>query len=331
MAGARARSERSGENGARCDAPARLRRGRGRRLRCALDVRGGGDARVLAAALGEREIARPTHPAKGGVRSRVVLLHGWLMSHACWLNTATQLRDRYGHDVLLLDFPRTGARLCSPSSRITTLWLSLRPPPRGACGFARGQAPARRLDGAAPSIDPIDPEQRFSSKATTQNPLVLCGLSLGGVVSCLYADAYPGEVSRVVLVASPGNTAKLVRAAEPLAPAPRLGAAPWLSLCARAAGASAGGWCPAGARPRTPRCRTLRPRVRDTPTPACRATCDGAPRARGRPHGAGVGRAGPVPHRADQALEGGQAARPRRAARAGTHRTHRRRSLRTRR
>ena len=58
--------------------------------------------------LSGREIARPTHPAKGGVRSRVVLLHGWLMSHACWLNTATQLRDRYGHDVLLLDFPGHG-------------------------------------------------------------------------------------------------------------------------------------------------------------------------------------------------------------------------------
>ena len=152
--------------------------------------------------LSGREIARPTHPAKGGVRSRVVLLHGWLMSHACWLNTATQLRDRYGHDVLLLDFPGHGR---SPLLPEFTDHHPLAFAHRLRAVLRRvGWAPARRLDGAAPSIDPIDPEQRFSSKATTQNPLVLCGLSLGGVVSCLYADAYPGEVSRVVLVASPG-------------------------------------------------------------------------------------------------------------------------------
>ena len=114
--------------------------------------------------LSGREIARPTHPAKGGVRSRVVLLHGWLMSHACWLNTATQLRDRYGHDVLLLDFPGHGR---SPLLPEFTDHHPLAFADRLRAVLRRvGWAPARRLDGAAPSIDPIDPEKRFSSKAT---------------------------------------------------------------------------------------------------------------------------------------------------------------------
>ena len=37
-------------------------------------------------------------------RSRIVLLHGWLQNHRCWLETAYALRDSHHHDVLLLDF-----------------------------------------------------------------------------------------------------------------------------------------------------------------------------------------------------------------------------------
>jgi pimeloyl-ACP methyl ester carboxylesterase len=197
--------------------------------------------------LSGREIARPTHPAKGGVRSRVVLLHGWLMSHACWLNTATQLRDRYGHDVLLLDFPGHGR---SPLLPEFTDHHPLAFADRLRAVLRRvGWAPARRLDGAAPSIDPIDPEKRFSSKATidVQNhsvertpPLVLCGLSLGGVVSCLYADTYPGEVSRVVLVASPGLDEKWY--APPNVSRPLRVSALHLARAVRARGGRLGRW-----------------------------------------------------------------------------------------
>ena len=195
--------------------------------------------------LSGREIARPTHPARGGVRSRVVLLHGWLMSHACWLNTATQLRDRYGHDVLLLDFPGHGR---SPLLPEFTDHHPLAFADRLRAVLRRvGWAPAQRLDGAAPSIDPIDPEKRFSSKATTQNhsvertpPLVLCGLSLGGVVSCLYADAYPGEVSRVVLVASPGLDEKWY--APPNVSRPLRVSALHLARAVRARGGRLGRW-----------------------------------------------------------------------------------------
>jgi hypothetical protein len=44
----------------------------------------------------------PTQPVPR--RSRVVLLHGWLQDHTCWLSTAVALRDSYSHDVLLMDF-----------------------------------------------------------------------------------------------------------------------------------------------------------------------------------------------------------------------------------
>ena len=160
--------------------------------------------------LSGREIARPTHPAKGGVRSRVVLLHGWLMSHACWLNTATQLRDRYGHDVLLLDFPGHGRSPLlpeftdhHPEAFVDRLRAVLR-----RVGWAPGDGagrsdPDRRVFSSRAEVT-ANPGGEGTSATSVPPPLVLCGLSLGGVVSCLYADAYPGEVSRVVLVASPG-------------------------------------------------------------------------------------------------------------------------------
>ena len=160
--------------------------------------------------LSGREIARPTHPAKGGVRSRVVLLHGWLMSHACWLNTATQLRDRYGHDVLLLDFPGHGRSPLlpeftdhHPEAFVDRLRAVLR-----RVGWAPGDGagrsdPDRRVFSSRAEVT-ANPGGEGTSATSVPPPLVLCGLSLGGVVSCLYADRHPGEVSRVVLVASPG-------------------------------------------------------------------------------------------------------------------------------
>ena len=258
--------------------------------------------------LSGREIARPTHPAKGGVRSRVVLLHGWLMSHACWLNTATQLRDRYGHDVLLLDFPGHGRSPLLPEFTDHHPWLSRTASPR-CRGF--GWARRRRLDGAAPSIDPIDPEQRFSSKATTQNPLALCGLSLGGVVSCLYADAYPAVARRA------GRRRQTRRRAPPNLSRPFRVPALHPARAARARGGRLGRWLVSvGARSRTPRCRTCtRARHADVRRAARHA---GAARG-GRPHGRQARWTSSTPRRSGAGRR--QAARPRRAARAGTPNT----------
>ena len=141
----------------------------------------------------------PSHPAKGGVRARVVLLHGWLMHHACWLRTATTLRDRYGHDVLLLDFPGHGrSPLLSrfedhtPENFVKRLRAVLRRV--GWAGNETGNETGNEKESKSH-------ETKCTSKAP---PLVLCGLSLGGVVSCLYADQFRGEVQRLVLVSTPG-------------------------------------------------------------------------------------------------------------------------------
>ena len=165
--------------------------------------------------LSGREIARPTHPARGGVRSRVVLLHGWLMSHACWLNTATQLRDRYGHDVLLLDFPGHGRSPLLPEftdhhpeafvARLRAVLRRVGWAPRGD-GDGRSEPDRAGVVSMTQSQHTNDDGNENREEARTHNtkPLVLCGLSLGGVVSCLYATSFPHEVSRVVLVSSPG-------------------------------------------------------------------------------------------------------------------------------
>eukprot|EP00959_Pyramimonas_sp_CCMP1952_P258001 5392164-Pyramimonas_sp.AAC.2 len=44
----------------------------------------------------------PKHPVARP--SKIILLHGWLQDHSCWLKTATKLRHTFGHDVLLIDF-----------------------------------------------------------------------------------------------------------------------------------------------------------------------------------------------------------------------------------
>ena len=206
---------------------------------------GGDDDLGFWQLLSGREIARPTHPAKGGVRSRVVLLHGWLMSHACWLNTATQLRDRYGHDVLLLDFPGHGRspRLPEftdhhPEAFVDRLRAVLR-----RVGWAPGDGDGRSdPDRRRRVLSRRDPDE--TSKANPEGevlpPLVLCGLSLGGVVSCLYADRHPGEVSRVVLVASPGMEEKWY--APPNVTRPLRVSALRLARCLRSNGGRLGEW-----------------------------------------------------------------------------------------
>ena len=147
--------------------------------------------------LSGKEVAHPSHPAKGNVRARVVLLHGWLMHHQCWLHTATTLRDRYGHDVLLLDFPGHGRSPLlpkyedhNPENFVKRLRRVLE-----RVGWAGGRDDSTSDEG-------YDGSQ--GHKSGKHPPLVLAGLSLGGVVSCLYADKYKRDVSRVVLVSSPG-------------------------------------------------------------------------------------------------------------------------------
>ncbi len=112
-------------------------------------------------------------------RRRIVLLHGWLQDHSCWLTTAHRLRARYGHDCLLLDWLSHG-RSDAPSSsdRLNAAELLLQ--------LRRAIERAGWADGAA------------------GRPLTLAGCSLGGAIAMRYASTYEGEVDRIVLVAPAG-------------------------------------------------------------------------------------------------------------------------------
>lgn len=113
----------------------------------------------------------PVQPLLG----RVVLLHGWLQTHDCWLSIATELRDRYGHDVLLIDF------------------------------FGHGRTPV-------PSADVMSLEGWGAQLSTrlaaigwdTGAPLSIAGCSLGAAVAGRFAASNPGRVARLTMVTPPG-------------------------------------------------------------------------------------------------------------------------------
>ena len=50
---------------------------------------------------------RPTW-VKSTLRRRVVFMHGWWQDHTSWLTTAQRVREKFGHDCLLLDWPGHG-------------------------------------------------------------------------------------------------------------------------------------------------------------------------------------------------------------------------------
>lgn len=113
-------------------------------------------------------------------RRNVVLLHGWLQDHACWLPTAHALRARYGHDVLLLDWPGHG------------------------CSARPEDAEDMHVDALVSELRRILVRVGWAGGAAARRPLTIGGCSLGGAVSMKYVTAHPGEVERLVLVAPAG-------------------------------------------------------------------------------------------------------------------------------
>ncbi len=117
--------------------------------------------------------ATPTRPAP--VRSRVVLLHGWLQDHGSWLKVAMALRDVYGHDCLLIDFWGHGH---SPIPSATHLsddsYTRLVEECCARCGWDSGP------------------------------PLCLAGASLGAAVALRFTRDHPTRVARLTLVVPAG-------------------------------------------------------------------------------------------------------------------------------
>ena len=116
---------------------------------------------------------QPLRPARRS--SRVVLLHGWMQHHACWLPTAMALRDLYGHSVLLLDFYSHGLSVSPSAAQASPAgWTELLEERLAAIGWDHGPR------------------------------IVLGGCSLGAAISMRYVAAHPHRVNRLVLVAPAG-------------------------------------------------------------------------------------------------------------------------------
>jgi pimeloyl-ACP methyl ester carboxylesterase len=119
--------------------------------------------------------SEPSNPTIPRSRKQIVLLHGWLQSHTCWLTTATKLRDTYGHDVLLLDF------------------------------YGHGRSPflehRRQLD-----VDTLVAQVKMvvDRVGWQHKKLTIGGISMGGAVTQMYSLRYPESVERIVLVAAAG-------------------------------------------------------------------------------------------------------------------------------
>ena len=141
----------------------------------------------------------------------------------------------------------TGARLCSPSSRITTLWLSR----TASARVLRRVGWPRRGGWTAPRLRSIRSIQNSGSRRKPRLKILwFCAVCpWAALVSCLYADAYPGGGRAPCWSRRPAWTRSGTRRRTSRARSASRRCT-WLSLCARAAGASAGGWCFLCARPR---------------------------------------------------------------------------------
>lgn len=105
---------------------------------------------------------------------RVVFLHGWLQDHTCWLGLAHSLRERYGFDCCLLDWPAHG-RSPTPASPVSL-------------------TPSVLVEALRSILERL---------GWTDAPLALCGCSLGGAMALRYTTRF-GGVERLVLVAPAG-------------------------------------------------------------------------------------------------------------------------------
>ena len=136
-----------------------------------------GDVRLFTQLLRAADLAPGPHWLPPEQRARVVFLHGWLQDSSSWTTTAHRVRERWGHDCLLLDFPAHG-RSPTPADPLisaTTLVQLLRQLLVRVCWTAG------------------DGEQ-----------VVLCACSMGGAVAMRYTTAFPEDVERLVLVAPAG-------------------------------------------------------------------------------------------------------------------------------
>ncbi len=126
----------------------------------------------------------------GGSGAPLVLIHGWGMHGGIWDNVVPQLAQRFR--VHCVDLPGYG--YSTPPSPLgggavtSDLAGVVGQPSRMASSFIRGEG---ALDAIANALS-----------AQFDEPLTVCGWSLGGQVALRWAQLYPAQVKKIVLVAS---------------------------------------------------------------------------------------------------------------------------------
>ena len=134
------------------------------------------------------------HVETQGIGQPLLLIHGWGMHGGMWREIAEQLAQQF--KVHSVDLPGHGASKATPS-------LTL---PRGE----REQKPAKV---AAVGANPLSLPQRergqeqldeIVGQLSTQftEPLAVCGWSLGGQLALRWAQLYPAQITKLVLVAT---------------------------------------------------------------------------------------------------------------------------------
>ena len=133
--------------------------------------------RIFSVMLRAQDVAVGTCWVPPEQRRCVVFLHGFLQSHSSWLTTAHRVRERYGHDCLLLDWPAHG--LSGVPSDPTSMT-------------------------AAMLVRCLRTLLERAGWANDQRRITLAGCSLGGAIAMMYTTLYPESVDRLVLVAPAG-------------------------------------------------------------------------------------------------------------------------------
>ncbi|CAK4710753.1 hypothetical protein LEN26_000998 [Aphanomyces euteiches] len=119
----------------------------------------------------------PYHPSMPPPR-RIVLLHGWLMTHKDWKQTALKLHRKYGYSVLLIDFIGHGYSSYMPSYD--------------------HHLPALLVHQVRDAIVRANWANDPSVKIT------FAGISLGCAVSLRYAQLFPANVDKIIMLCGAG-------------------------------------------------------------------------------------------------------------------------------
>eukprot|EP00466_Bigelowiella_natans_P015362 jgi/Bigna1/77347/fgenesh1_pg.47_\ len=112
----------------------------------------------------------PTHPVARS--SKVVFLHGFMQSHTAWLTTAARIRDKYGHESLLLDF------------------------------YGHGNSPyPSSFDQLSVGLFVQQLRRTLERVGWQDEKLVFAAISLGAAVALRYNELYPNSAERFLLFA----------------------------------------------------------------------------------------------------------------------------------